>query len=85
MIAFLRNLFVAATRHDRSRRLRLCETLSLGEKRFLAVVECDHRGYLLAGTADHISLLRCLELQPEDATDSERRLNFCEEYRREMR
>jgi flagellar biogenesis protein FliO len=45
---------------SKERHLRLCETLSLGEKRFLAVVEYDREKFLLAGTAQSISLLRCL-------------------------
>ena len=45
---------------SKERQLRLCETLSLGEKRFLAVVEYDHEKFLLAGTAQSVSLLRCL-------------------------
>jgi flagellar biogenesis protein FliO len=85
MIAVIQKFFRAATRRDRSRRLQLCETLSLGDKKFLALVECDRRGYLLAGTADHISLLRCLDLQAEDAGVDERQLKFCEAYLREPR
>ena len=42
------------------RRLHLCETLSLGEKRSLAVVEYERERFLVACTAQSISLLRCL-------------------------
>jgi flagellar biogenesis protein FliO len=44
----------------RPRRLHLCETLSLGEKRLLAVVEYEDQRFLLAATAEHISLLQAL-------------------------
>lgn len=50
------------------RRLRICETLSLGEKRFIAVVEYDRQKFLLAGTPQTISLLQRLE---EDVRDTE--------------
>jgi len=39
------------------RRLRLRETLSLGDKRFLAVVEYRHQEILVAGTASSITVL----------------------------
>ena len=39
------------------RKLRLRESLSLGEKRFLAVVEYGHQEILLAGTSSTITLL----------------------------
>lgn len=41
----------------RDRRLRLCETLSLGERRLVAIVECDRQEFLVAATAQAISLL----------------------------
>jgi len=48
----------------RERSLRVCETLPLGEKRFLAVVECERQRFLLAVTGQSISLLQ--KLQPEE-------------------
>jgi flagellar biogenesis protein FliO len=50
-----------ATGHRPERRLRLCETLSLGEKRFIAVVEYGKQKFLLAGTPQNISLLQSLD------------------------
>jgi flagellar biogenesis protein FliO len=47
--------------HRRKPRLRLCETLSLGEKRFVAVVEYGRHKFLLAGTQQNISLLQRLD------------------------
>jgi len=44
----------------RNRGLRLCESLSLGEKRMLAIIECDHQRFLLAATPQSISLLQSL-------------------------
>ena len=45
----------AARRPQRS--LRLCETLSLGEKRFLAVVEVNQEHFLVGGAGNSIALL----------------------------
>ena len=41
----------------RPRNLRLSETLSLGEKRFLAVVEVGHQQFLVGGSGNSVSLL----------------------------
>jgi flagellar biogenesis protein FliO len=60
-LAMLTRFFSVAKGVGNGRRLRLCETLSLGEKRFLAILECDHRTYLLAGTPDSVALLQCLD------------------------
>ena len=46
-----------AVKPRRLRRLRICETLSLGERRFLAVVEFDHQEFLVGGTGSSLSLL----------------------------
>jgi Flagellar biosynthesis protein, FliO len=43
------------------RRLRLCESLPLGEHRFVAVVELDGEGFLLGGTSASLVLLARLE------------------------
>jgi len=37
--------------------LRLCETLSLGDKRFLAVVLVDQQKFLVGGAGNSVSLL----------------------------
>jgi flagellar biogenesis protein FliO len=44
----------------RQRRLRLCETLSLGDKRLIAVVEYENQRFLVAATPQRISLLQSL-------------------------
>jgi flagellar biogenesis protein FliO len=45
---------------SRRRSLRLCESLSLGDKRIVAVIECDDQRFLLAATPQNISLLQSL-------------------------
>jgi flagellar biogenesis protein FliO len=45
------------------RRLRVAETVSLGEKRFVAVVQVDGRHFLLAGGPNNIALLAQLDTQ----------------------
>ena len=40
-----------------ARRLRVCETLSLGERRFLAVIEFDHQEFLVGGSGNSLELL----------------------------
>ena len=39
------------------RRLRVCETLSLGERRFLAVIEFDRQEFLVGGSGNSLELL----------------------------
>jgi len=45
----------------RKRQMSLCETLPLGEKRFLAIVEIDQERLLIAATDHSISLLQRLD------------------------
>lgn len=47
----------AAARVRKPRRLRVCETLSLGERRFLAVIEFDCQEFLVGGTGSSLELL----------------------------
>jgi flagellar biogenesis protein FliO len=58
--------WLEARRHARfsDRRLRVAETVSLGEKRFVAVVQVDGRHFLLAGGPTNIVLLA--QLHAED-------------------
>jgi hypothetical protein len=44
-----------------ARRLRMIETLSLGEKRFVSIVEVDGEQFLLGGSASSVALLAKLE------------------------
>jgi flagellar biogenesis protein FliO len=48
---------ILSRRHYRPRRLRLCETLPLGERRFVAVVEFEQARFLLGGTSSSVVLL----------------------------
>jgi flagellar biogenesis protein FliO len=66
LVAFLTRICSAASGHRRERRLRLCETISLGEKRFVAVVEYGQHKFLLAGTPQNISLLQRLDECPKE-------------------
>jgi len=43
------------------RRLKLCESLALGERRFVAVVEFEQARFLLGGTSASLVLLARLE------------------------
>jgi flagellar biogenesis protein FliO len=46
-----------AAKPRKVRRLRVCETLSLGERRFLAVIEFDHQEFLVGGSGNSLELL----------------------------
>ena len=39
------------------RRLRVCESLSLGERRFIALIEFDHQEFLVGGSGNSLELL----------------------------
>ena len=47
------------------KRLRICESVPLGDKRFLAVIQVDDQQFLLGGSSTSISLLAQLE-KPAD-------------------
>ncbi len=47
----------------RQRSLQICETLPLGEKRFLAVVQFEGRRFLIGATNQSIALLDRLDSQ----------------------
>jgi hypothetical protein len=47
------------------KRLRVCETVSLGEKRFIAVVQVDQEQFLVGGSPTSISMLAHLEDSPK--------------------
>jgi hypothetical protein len=49
-----------ASRQSR-KRLRVCETLSLGEKRFVAVIEVDGEQFLVGGASSSVATLARLE------------------------
>ncbi len=47
----------------RTRRLRLCETLSLGDRRFVALIQVDRREYLIGASSTQVQLLA--QLRPD--------------------
>lgn len=49
------------------RRLRIAETVSLGDKRFVAILEADGERLLIAGTPGQVMLLRSLRPLPDPA------------------
>ena len=51
----------SAVKARKDRRLRVCETLSLGERRFLAVIEFDRQEFLVGGSGSSLTLLARLE------------------------
>jgi flagellar biogenesis protein FliO len=54
------------------RRLRLCESLPLGERRFVAVVEFEQSRFLLGGTSASLVLLARLSPSPETQSEKQR-------------
>jgi flagellar biogenesis protein FliO len=57
----------------RSKHLRLCESLALGDRRFVAVVEFERARFLLGGTASSLVLLSRLEDADRGESGDERR------------
>ncbi|MGB7584680.1 MAG: flagellar biosynthetic protein FliO [Terriglobales bacterium] len=53
--------------HGERKRLRVCETVSLGEKRFIAVIQVDGKQFLVGGSSNSVSTLAHLEPPPEFA------------------
>ena len=51
------------TQQSALRRLRISETISLGDKRFVSILEVNGAQYLIGGAANQISLLAVLHEQ----------------------
>jgi flagellar biogenesis protein FliO len=49
------------------RQLRLCETLALGDRRFLAVVQFEQQKFLVGGAGNSIALLTRLGIHDGEA------------------
>jgi flagellar biogenesis protein FliO len=62
--ASVRTFFLSLRIHRRERSLRLCETLPLGEKRLLAVVQFEGRRFLIGATNQSVCLLDRLDSNP---------------------
>lgn len=63
-VAALKNLWqwsTHAVKIRKPRRLRVCETLSLGDRRFLAVIEFDRQEFLVGGTGSSLELMARLQ------------------------
>jgi flagellar biogenesis protein FliO len=56
-----------------SRQLRLRETLALGERRFLAVVEFERQKFLIAGTGNSVAMLTTLPAESSAKDNQEPR------------
>ena len=54
-----------------TKQLRLVETISLGEKRFAAILYADGRRFLVGGGTAGVSLLAPLDETPESLEDIE--------------
>lgn len=50
------------------KKLRVSETVSLGEKRFVAILQVDDRKYLIGGGASNVALLASLDAQTPTIT-----------------
>jgi len=61
------NLFSSIRVRRRERQMHLCETLPLGEKRLLALVEVGKQRFLIAATNQSISLLHSFEAPVRDS------------------
>jgi flagellar biogenesis protein FliO len=64
--------------HKAERRLRVAESVSLGEKRVVAVVEYERQKFLIGGAANSVSLLARLG---EGLEFSEMLTEWCERQR----
>ncbi len=62
--ATLRRILARTAPRRRERSLRLRESLALGEKRFLAVVQFERQQFLVGGAGSSISLLTQLPSIP---------------------
>lgn len=47
-----------------AKRLRVCETVSLGEKRFISLVQVDGKQFLIGGAPNSVSMLAQLDSAP---------------------
>jgi hypothetical protein len=53
-----------------NRRLKVAETVSLGEKRFVSILQVDGTNFLVGGAAGSVSLLAILDKQSTDKQQS---------------
>ena len=62
------SLFAAVRVGRKPRRLQLCESLALGEKRFVAVIQYEGQQFLIGGGSASLNLLARLGEAPDFAT-----------------
>ncbi len=55
------------------RRLRMCDTLSLGDRRFVALIELDGEKFLVGGGATSVALLASVQKSARRKTAKTRR------------
>ena len=79
ILAFLQRLLRLGKRP--ARKLRLCESLALGERRFVAVIEFEQRQFLVGGTGQSLVLLAKLDHAILDHAIKEQHDNVREEKR----
>jgi flagellar biogenesis protein FliO len=60
LFARLRSIWGRVSVRRRERSLRVCETVSLGDKRFVAVLEFERQRFLIGVTSQSVSLLQGL-------------------------
>jgi len=70
LLSRIRAAFSSVNIQRRPRSLKLCETLSLGEKRLLLLVECENQRFLVAATPQNISLIQSLGVPKEEDCNS---------------
>jgi flagellar biogenesis protein FliO len=78
MWSWLSSLWRQVGTGSKSRRLRVCESLSLGEKRFVAVVQFETQQFLIGGGPASVNLLARLG---ETADFAEVLTEWCERQR----
>ena len=61
---WLRTMWTPVLLKRQAKRLRLTETVSLGEKRFVAILQVDGSSFLIGGGSAGVSLLKQLEPDP---------------------
>jgi flagellar biogenesis protein FliO len=71
-LSWLRHLFGHIRIRRRERALRIAETVSLGEKRLVAVLEFEEQQFLIGVTNQSITLLRSLRDAGPSARESAR-------------
>lgn len=68
LLGVLRELWARAGQvrvRQNKKRLRVCETVALGEKRFVAVIQVDDKQFLVGGASNSVSLLAQLDKPAE--------------------